>query len=162
MLAFFGAIPMTKTKIERKVEPIKPANFQAAEHRFRSYDCTVANGTTKEDLENPELWVNVAPMLNKGVGFDHVRVMPEDESFIAYLIPTFSHGSDARVKLLNYYQLEPIDEMNGPQGKYDVKFMGQKKFAIYKVSTGEIIKDCIPTKAMAYKELEEHNNAMNS
>ncbi len=150
----------TVTKIKHKIEAIKPADFQAAEHRFRSYDCTLPRGTRKKDLENPELWVNVAPMLNKGIGFDQVRAMPEDQSFIAYLIPTFSHGTDARLKLISFHQLEPMGEIDIPVGKYDVKLLGTKKFVLLNTETGEHIKENIPTKVQAYKELDDYVNAL--
>lgn len=147
---------MTKDKIV----PVRPADFQTAEHRYRCHDCTLPSGTKKADLENPELWVNIAPQLNKGVGFDEVRAMPEDQSFIAYLIPTFAQGSDARLKLIAFHKLEPVGEVDEVPGKYDVKLLGSKKFVLLNTETGEHIKENIPTKVQAYKELDDYVNAL--
>lgn len=146
----------------KKIVPVKPAQFQTAEHRYRRHDCVVPVGTKKEDLESPELWVNVAPLLNKGVAFDEVRVMSEDETFVAYLVVTFSQGSDARLKLLSFHELESSGEIELPQGKYDVKLLGAKKFVLYNTETGENIKENIPTKVQAYQELEDYVKALRS
>jgi len=148
------------SKKETPITPVKPADFQLADHRRRQHDCTLPPGTKKEDLEDPALWVNVAPSLNKGTGFDEVRAMPEDQSFIAYLIPTFSQGSDARLKLIAFHQLESEKEMKQHQEKYDVKLLGAKKFVLLNTQTGEHIKENIPTKVQAYKELDDYVAAM--
>lgn len=146
--------------VEKQIFPVKITDFQRAEHRYARHDCIVPNGLTKKDLENPELWVNVAPQLNKGFGFDEIRAVSMDESLVAYLIVTFSQGTDARLKVINIVELEPVGEIDAPQGKYDVKLLGVKKYVLFNTITGEHIKTGIATKVEAYKELDDYLKAL--
>ena len=138
--------------------PIKSAEFQTAEHRFRRFDCTVSSSIKKEDLEDPALWVNVAPKLNQG---DEVRVIADDYSFIAYLLVTFSRGTDARLKIISGLDLlEEDEEPTEVESKYDIKLKGQLKYCLINKETGENIKENIPTKAEAYRELDDYLKAL--
>lgn len=150
----------TQKKVVRlKIDPVKPSDFQLAEHRYQRHDCVVPANTTKEDLENPDLWVSVAPRMRM---FDEVRVIANDHSFVVYLIVLFSQGHDARLKIVGGTELgEECDDLQS-SSKFDVKLAGVKKFILYNKETGEEIKSGIPTKAQAYKELEEYERALRS
>jgi len=140
-----------------KIQAVKPADFQTAEHRYNRFDCFVSPDLKNKDLENPDLWTNVASRLKQ---FDEVRVIAEDHSFVAYLIVLFSQGTDARLKLINGAELENLDNIDMPKGKYDIKLCGPKKFVIFNVETGENVKEGIATKLQAYKELEDYITAL--
>jgi hypothetical protein len=141
----------------KKLAPVKPFDFQTAEHRYRRFDCVVPNGTTKDDLENPALWTNVAPQMRQ---FDEVRAVASDGSFVAYLIVTFSHGTDARLKVVNGVELEEVDDTDSPSAKHDIKLRGTLKWCIVNLDTGENIKTNIPTKSAAQRELEDYLKAL--
>jgi len=143
--------------VAKKIEPVRPSDFQTAEHRYSRFDCVVPAGLSSKQLENPDLWVNVSQRLKM---FDEVRVIAEDHSFVAYLIVLFSQGADARLKVVHGIDLADIDEPDLPQGKYDVKLCGTKKFCIINMENGDRIKEDIPTKAKAYQELEEYITAL--
>jgi len=142
---------------DTKVTPIKPAEFQTAEHRYCRFDCQVPLGVTKDDLENPGLWVNIAPRLKM---FDEVRVVAEDHSFVAYLIVTFSQGTDARLKITGGADLAGDEEIEIPTSKYEIKLRGPKKWCIMNNENGDVIKEGIPKQADAYRELEDYIAAM--
>ena len=139
--------------------PIKPMSFQLAEHRYRRFDCFVPANTDKKDLENPALWVNVAPQLRM---FDEVRVISDDHSFMAKLLVTFTQGTDARLKLIYGVDLE--DESDTAEepipSKYEIKQKGQLKWCIVNNETGENIKTNIPKKSEAQRELEDYLAAL--
>lgn len=141
---------------DTKVTPIKGKEFQTAEHRYSRFDCVVPMGVTKNDLENPGLWVNVAPRLRM---FDEVRVVAEDHSFVAYLIVTFSQGTDARLKIIGGADLDG-EEIDIPASKYEIKLRGPLKWCLMNNETGECIKDGIPKKSDAYRELEDYVAAL--
>jgi hypothetical protein len=139
------------------MNPIKPMNFQLAEHRYRRFDCIVPADTDKKDLENPALWVNVAPQLRM---FDEVRVISDDHSFMAKLLVTFTQGTDARLKLLYGVDLEGESDIEDAPLKYDIKMKGQLKWCIVNNETGETIKTNISKKSEAQRELEEYIAAL--
>ena len=140
-----------------KVSPVKPFDFQTAEHRYRRFDCVVPQGTTKDDLEKPELWTNVAPQLKQ---FDEVRAVASDASFVAYLVVLFSHGTDARLKIVNGVDLDEVDDTDSASSKHDIKMRGTLKWCIVNLETGENIKTNIPTKSQAQRELEDYLKAL--
>ena len=142
-----------------KIDPVKPAEFQLAEHRFRRFDCFVPAGLKNKDLEDPALWVHVAPQMKQ---FDEVRAIAEDHSFVAYLMVMFSQGSDARLKIVNGADLDDVTEIESSNERYKVQLRGVKKYVLYDANTSEIIKENIPTKAKAYKELEDYVLALRS
>jgi len=150
----------TQKKVVRlKLDPVKPSEFQLAEHRYQRHDCIVPAGTTNKDLENSDLWVNVAPRMRM---FDEVRVIADDHSFVAYLIVLFSQGHDARLKIVGGAELESTDKIEAPKGKFDYKLQGAKKFVIFNVDTGEEIMSGIPTKLQAAKDLDDYERALRS
>jgi len=142
---------------DTKVAPIKNKEFQTAEHRYCRFDCQAPLGVTKDDLENPGLWVNVAPRLKM---FDEVRVVAEDHSFVAYLIVTFSQGTDARLKIVGGADLVGDEEIEIQTSKYEIKLRGPKKWCIMNNENGDVIKEGIPKQADAYRELEDYIAAM--
>jgi hypothetical protein len=136
---------------------IKGKEFQTAEHRYSRFDCLLPAGVTQGDLENPALWVNIAPRLKM---FDEVRAVAEDHSFVAYLIVTFSQGTDARLKITSGADLAGNEDIEVPTSKYEVKLRGPKKWCLMNNETGECIKEGIPKKSDAYRELEDHIAAL--
>lgn len=152
----------TEKVVNIRLDPVKPGDFQLTSHRYRTFDCVVPSNLTEKDLENPELWVNVAPQLNKGTSFDEVRVIAEDHSFVAHLIVLFSYSSDARLKVMNYYDLGDKKESERPKGKFDYKLAGTKKYIVYNIKTGEELKAHIPTKIEAVKWIDDHERALRS
>jgi len=145
---------MSNTK---KLNPVRNADFQLADHRFRRFDCTVPAGTTKKDLENPSLWESVAGQLRQG---DEVRAISDDFSFVAYLLVTFSQGTDARLKVVNGADLDEV-EATEVQGKYFIKMRGPKKWCVMNRETGEAIKENIAKQSEAQRELEDYVTALN-
>jgi hypothetical protein len=92
--------------------------------------------------------------------FDEVRAIAEDHSFVAYLIVTFSQGTDARLKVVGGADLVGDEEIDIPTSKYEVKLRGKLKWCIKNTDTGEFIKKDIPKESDAYRELEEYLTAL--
>ena len=137
-----------------KIEPLRRGDCGFAHHRYQRYDATVKAGTKKDDLVNPDLWVNVATPMNPG---DEIRVRCEDDSFTALLYVTFSVGNKIVLKMIYFAELDAVDhdKLRGESCDYQVKLCGTKKFCIQQISTGDLIKKNIPTKLEAEKELDQ-------
>lgn len=146
------------SKIEAKlISPVNNRDFGLADHKYRSFNCVVPAGTKREDLESPLLWVHVANQIRE---FDEVRVVAEDHSFVAKLICTFSLGTDCRMKVMSGVDLEVQDLVDMPNGKYEIKLHGAKKYVIRNAETGDIIKENLPTKVEAQRELDDYVKAL--
>tara|TARA_R110002072_G_scaffold266030_1_gene424906 strand:+ start:8710 stop:9156 length:447 start_codon:yes stop_codon:yes gene_type:complete len=143
---------------DKKIEPLrKDADFGAAEHKYQRFSAIVPHDITEEQLESPDFWVNVGRHFGTG---DEVRVCAEDDSFVALLHVTYANGNQVRLKLVYRTKMEVVDYSEQDHGDYKVQLMGRKKWCVRQISTGESIKEEIPTQQQAFKELADINRAM--
>jgi hypothetical protein len=154
-LALFGDMQMA----DAIIEPIQRGSFGLASHRFQQFDSMVRAGTTKEQLTDPALWVNVATKMNPG---DEVRVRAEDDSFVALLHVTYTVGNQVRLHLLSYHDMEAVDydTMHKSVSKFELKMRGQQKWCIMDKESGDVIKSLIPTQLEAQQELADLERAL--
>lgn len=138
---------------------IRRGEFGLARHRYETHDATVDAGLKKTQLTDRRLWVNVAPSLTVG---DEIRVRASDDSFVGRLYVMFVSGSDTRMKLMDYTQLEKIDfdSLADAAGGYEVKHKGNRKYAIVNSNTGEVVQQDIPSKLDAQKALSDYLRAL--
>lgn len=145
---------------ENEIDPVRPAMFGADTHVVRRFNATVSGKLTRKDLENPKLWSLVAKHFT--MGDTELRMMADDFSFLAYGIVTYAQGTTAKVNVYAFYKLDEVDhsEVVDPLDDYITKMMGPKKWCIVKASTGEIIKELIPTQVDAARELAEYKRVL--
>jgi len=140
-----------------KVDPLRPSNFGLLEHKARRFDAVV-NPEYINSLEDPDLWVNCANKIDMG---DEIRCLAEDMSFVAYGICTFKQGTTVKLKIIQFKELDPVDDdLAEKESDFEVKMRGKKKWCISKKSTGEIIKEGISKQAEALKELADYEKAL--
>ncbi len=143
------------------IESLRPADFGLISHKVTQFSATVPGKLNKDDLENTDLWVNVA---NKMVMGNEVRCLADDMSFIAYGICTFAQGSIAKIKIIAMHKLDEVDyeELSGEAADYECKLRGSKKWCIVQRSTGDIIQEGMATQLIAMKELKDYEKALRS
>lgn len=146
----------------KEIEPLRGSDVQfgLAESKYQQFSAYVPPNTTKKDLESPEFWVNYARQIRPG---SEVRCYSQDSSFVAYVICTFSSGTDLRMRCTNFVQLaEPIsaEQMDQVKG-YKVKNGGATGFYIQVESTGErLFGKSFPTQVDALQALQDHAKAL--
>jgi hypothetical protein len=147
---------MPERQDSKKLEPIRISDYALAEHGFRRHSVMVRAGVGKDDITNPVLYEHIARNLRFG---DEVRILHEEMEWYAMVLVTYASGTDIRVLVLNFV---PCDEVKvEPQtDDYDVRHRGPRNWCLIKISTGEVIRDNLPNKAAAMKELAEHRTAM--
>jgi len=140
------------------VEPLKPKFFGLQTHRYAVHSAQTPSRLPEEVLENPKLWAFVAPRLKVG---DEVRVAADDCSFVATLFCTFVQGSDARMRVLTYSELDAVDynALTATSDEYRVELCGMKKWCIVKAD-GTFIQDEIATQAKAMQLLQDYVQAL--
>jgi hypothetical protein len=103
------------------------------------------------------LYVHVGRQLQVG---DHIRLLHEEMDFVAFVIVTFVQGSVVRVHPLG----KPIDidtaEVIDEGDDFFVKMRGPRKWCIIKRSTGEVLKEMIPDKTTAMRDLADYRKAL--
>lgn len=144
------------------MEPITMKHFRPEQHAVQRHFAQVPEGTTLKDIQKPDFWVNVA---RRCTGGDRIVIQSDDLSIVAELVVAYVNGPDMRVLLVHGKEFTEKDkpEMEGTgDNGYDVKLRGPKKWCIIKIETGDEIMTGIPTKAEAYKELEQYLTMLNS
>lgn len=146
---------------DNKMNPIKSNVFALAEHSFRRFDCTIDAEQIKdeEDLTNPELWVNVSSKLNIG---DEIRIVADDFSFVAYLIVTFTRGTDVRTKVISGHELnDPVTESDAEENEtYEIKHTGRGKYCVVDKRDGSVVRKGPFDKMTAMRELNDYMKAL--
>lgn len=153
---------MTKAaQREVKIKGLMPGDFGAIEHKVPRFNADVPGHLTKDDLENPDLWVNVARGMTMGCD---IRCIADDMSFVAFGTCTFAQGSSVKVKIYSFNELDKVDydAMADEAGRFITKFRGPKKWSIVNNETGEIVKEDIQDQVTAVRELADYQKALRS
>lgn len=146
-------------QVKEKLSPINTKDFGMTTHRHRDFDADVPAGTQLEDIENPELWVNVARQLSIG---DEVRVIPEDHAFYARALVVHAVGSQVLMKIIASKEFESEGEVKGIESPFFVALRGRKRYCLIERSSGIVIKEGIASLSLAHQELEDHMRALSN
>lgn len=159
----------TATAEAFKLDPIRLTDWKLGVHAFQLHNLVVDPSLTKDELEDPALFVHVAHKFNH-CGPDEVRFVAEDLSWVAYGFVTFAQGSTAKIRIVQRYELDRVDRASDnsvvdgsqPGDSFHVKSCGVRKWAIVNKASGAIIKDRMPNQADALRELAEYRQALRS
>jgi len=148
-----------KTPDVAPIVPIGLREFGTQAHTYGQFNAYVPDGTTKEQLTDPKLWVHLAARLKAG---SEVRAMPEDFSFVARLVVTYQLGAEVRLGLESYTEFG-VTEVDMPNERFVVVPYGaQGKFAVQEVATNKLLFKSIASKGAAYRQIDEHIRALAS
>lgn len=144
---------MSKVEILAKIEPLRPSRFALGEHAFNTYNALVVEGVTLQDiLDSKNYFAHVSRKLRVG---DEVRLLAEDGTWIARLYVRHADGSDIRVHPIDHVSFEDKIEPTDVHEGYRIDLCGPKKFCIRNADDGSIIKEGIPTRVEAQRELND-------
>jgi len=149
------------SKLKQKINPLNRGFFGADQHKVPRFNADVDGKLSKDDLENPDLWVNVASGMVMGC---EVRCIADDMSFIANGVCTFAQGSTAKIKIYNFVELDKVDydAVTDEASKFITKLRGPRKWCVVNDETGEVIYEDIPTQLEAMRELTDYQKALRS
>ena len=143
---------------EKQIQPIQSNRFGLAPHKFLQFSLEAPASTEIDDITNPKLYEHVAKQLSVG---DEIRILHDEMEWRAEVMVTYVNGPVVHVALLG----EPImldqaviDSTEGEE--FGIKLRGQRRWCIVHMATGEVVKEQIPNKAAAMKELQEYRNAL--
>jgi len=154
---------MTKdTQVQEKVkEKIYPYHCKPAEFARNVFRLHLPSSLTKEDLLEPERWIQVAKTISTMQAGDLIEVLREDYAFFAVLLVTSKKkGMEfMSVKLLQYHDLE--DDLNieeeSDESSFTVKWKGPKRrFTILRKSDNKVLHFGFTTKEEALNHLKEN------
>jgi len=144
---------------EDKIQPIRPNQVELQQHAYNVFSVRVPANIIPEQLCDPELYVHVINKLKMG---DELRIIPEDFSYRAEVIVSYTDGKDIRLRPISCVPLDPVNSGKAldPMSKanYRLLMRGQQKWCIQRLSDGDWIKSNIPTKGEAETWLMNYIN----
>lgn len=148
----------------KQKEFVKPApdelvrKMESAESAIRVHAAMLPRGVyTQADIVNPLLWVNVAQRCRVG---DEIIARNAELTVYARLCVTYAQGSDLRLWVLQYVQMEAVADVEDASGRYETKMRGLKRWCVIDKSTGAVVFEDIPTKVEAMQRLADHERAL--
>ena len=134
------------------VTPLGRDFFGTAKTRMQSFHATVPAGTSKETLEDPKFWSFVASSIQFGA---ICEIMDEAAAMYAKVIFIRSDGINTVVPRVLY--MIPLAPITTPEAaaRYVTGQRADKGWCVIEVETDRIVKDRLPNKATAEKELAD-------
>ena len=143
----------------RKISPLLPQALEFGIHAYQQFSCRVSNDITPEDLLTKDFWAFVVSKIKIGA---EIRVIPNNFSYRALLLVTFTDGKNIRLKMLSLTELDDVKPTLVPEKAkdYELHMRGQQKWCVKRLSDGEFIKELIPTKQEATVWLDKYVAAL--
>lgn len=150
---------VTKAKVEEiKISPISYGDCPLLLHEHEVFSPYVEFYMTPEQLENPELWVNVGVKLSKDT---LLEIFAFDGSFHARAIVTFAQGSSVNIKILEHIDLDRVKDKEINMSGYIIRHMGKRAgWSIIHEQSGELMTGNMPSQAACVTHLQDHFNAL--
>ncbi len=138
-----------------------PTSLKPAEHTRTIYSHVVQKGNDyKKDVLNPCYWVHMCAKLIPG---DRIEVMGPAGEYFADLYVATVNPLGARVLPLSFVSIEADTvEADAEQAAddFDIKFRGPQKWSIIRVADSKVIKELIPTRDEAMRDLLDYRKAL--
>ena len=137
-------------KTDRKVTA--PIHMLPAENSRNIWRVFVANGTTPQDIVQPQFWAHLASRLQAG---DRIEVEPEDSTWLAELRVIDSGPQYAKVQIrkpdadgVSRFEALGSSDTGLPSG-YSFSHNASSKWRVVRDSDQKVLKDGLATKADA-------------
>lgn len=121
----------------KRVVAINEDRFKPAEYVRNDWIVNAEEGTTPNDVLDPQYWAFVSPHLKP---YDHIEVRLETGEWVMQLLVLKSERTYARVHLLHKHDLaDPNEDIPLPQ-RHEVKWGGpQHKFRVIRIADGAVL-----------------------
>ena len=132
-------------------QPLKRTDVQVLGVNFLVYGAVVPKQMSKEELQNPEFWVNVAQKFQMG---SEIRITDANCSFMARAFVTYINSHDVRLHVIEYHVFESAEVVDA--GDHYIKQRGVHKWCIMRKDNPDAIQQNIATKLEAEEQLDEY------
>ncbi len=115
-------------------------------------------GVTLEQILEPSYWAHIAPKLT---AYDEIRVITDDEQWVAYLLVLFAERNFAKVKVDRVIKIDEnaVSEYQSDKLKVDWKGAHQK-FSVIRLSDSKIIHSGCKTRDEATQWMRQHEKTI--
>lgn len=132
--------------------------MQPAEQTRQIWDAVLPDGVSGKDaVVNPLLWVNVASKCRVG---NEIIAKNVELSIYCRMLVQYAQGSDLRLWLLEYVEMDDVNPDMEDSGRYEVKLRGTLRYCVMDKVAGKAVFEGIPTKVEALQRLADHERAL--
>lgn len=146
----------------KRISPLLRSKMMVASHARTVHVAYIEYGATKEKLLEPDFWKHVSTSLRIG---DRIELYCEAGTFYGEAIVLNTGVSAALIKILNWHELTGYDDREPAQDplrdQYIVKWGNPTtQWRIIRTADNEVVKEHLPTKEVAYRELDDYIKAL--
>ena len=147
----------TEQAESERLAPVMYTDCPLEEHGTRTFAVRVKKYHTVPQLEDPKLWENVA---DKFEMFTRLNIHALDGSMFARALVVHVRGSQARVKVLDHYDLDRVMQDEIKLSGHIIRNLGKADgWTITLESTGEVVADKMPDQASCINYLQDQEKA---
>jgi hypothetical protein len=133
---------------------LNPQRMGLAEHLRQQWMVNAEEGTTVEDVLDPQYWSHMAAQLQP---YDRIDVLLETGEWLLELLVINRGRNWAQVHLLHKYDLEQRSEIMPAAQKHRIEWKGpQRKHAVIRIADSQVIQDGFSSKLEAGVWLANH------
>lgn len=141
------------------IRPLMPNACVEQQFSFRIFGAEIPAGVPADRADDPSLWVNIARKLQEK---DEIIGVADDYSYRVHMMVVRVAGSTVRLKILNITELDAEDFLTQAAGGFRVEYKGPRKKHCIIDANGNIIKEGISAKHVAYRTMDELTRALAS
>jgi hypothetical protein len=133
---------------------LNPQRMGLAEHMRQLWMVNAEEGTTIEDVLDPQYWSHMAAQLQP---YDRIDVLLETGEWLLELLVINRGRNWAQIHLLHKYDLEQRSETMPAAQKHRIEWKGpQRKHAVIRIADSQVIQDGFSSKLEAGVWLANH------
>jgi hypothetical protein len=133
---------------------LNPQRMGLAEHLRQQWMVNAEEGTTVEDVLDPQYWSHMAAQLQP---YDRIDVLLETGEWLLELLVINRGRNWAQIHLLHKYDLEQRSETMPAAQKHRIEWKGpQRKHAVIRIADSQVIQDGFSSKLEAGVWLANH------
>lgn len=136
---------------------LNPHNMGLAEARRRDWVVDAEEGTTEEEVLDPQYWAHMASQLQP---MDRIDVRAETGDWLLELIVINRGRNWAQVHLAAKHDLAPRAEIMPAAVKHEIKWKGTgKKFCVIRLADSAVVQEGFEDRLVAAQWLANHERA---
>lgn len=152
---------MSKQELEHTepvvLTPVSYNDCPTLSHGNTVFAVRVKGYHTKEQLEDPHLWSFCAAKFEK---FSRLEIHALDGSMFARALVTYAMGTVVRVKVLDHYDLDKVEQNEVKLAGYIIRNLGQADgWSIVHEESGELLKQNMPDQPSCINYLQDQMRA---
>lgn len=152
------AAPATKPDAPKRAVILMPARMSHAEFVRQDWVATAEEGTTIEDVLNPNYWSNMSAQMKP---YDRIEVRVDTGEWLLELLVMNTDRNWASVVVLHQHDLQPEDAAADVPNDFEPKFRGpMHKWCVMRKADKEVLESKLESKLAAEEWIRRYEQTI--